>query len=133
MKKYERLADDELSPLKFECCAFGDAMDHYAKLKGVDFLADLFDYLVNGFVVSRPTVFAMGKLIEKDGKRGWFIRYACGNILELLSLLPCRMDYIYFCRTHKDNDRVLRRCSWDAFVRRATVKVRAECGRNDVG
>jgi hypothetical protein len=123
MKRYELVPDELIQPLKFDTCAFRTAIEHYEKIPGVSFVDDLTDYLANGFVVSRPTVFAMAKPIERESKRGWFIRFACGNMAELLTCLPCPLEFVAFFR---DKDKVprMRICGWDTFIRIAIMKAR---------
>ena len=72
--------------------------------KRVKFEDDLMDHLCNGFVVSRPTIFWMGKAVDfaKEGAQereiALFVRVAVGDIRELLSTLPCMFPEIAFCR-----------------------------------
>src|SRR4030095_280433 len=85
--------------------------------KQVPFYKDLFNYLVTGFVVSRPTCFAMFRIIDigKNGKKepAWFVRYACGDIAELLKSMPGYLPYICFCR---DNEERVRKYSVDRLL-----------------
>src|SRR5947208_17160349 len=65
---------------------------YYDTFSDISFLDDLDDYLLNHCVVSRPTCFAMARLINlaKEGEPeepAWFIRFAYGSLLELLSLV----------------------------------------------
>jgi hypothetical protein len=123
-KRYQKVGKSMIRPLILngESPAFLLAEAHYIR-HGKSFMRVLLDFLINGFVVSRPHLFAMGKPIERDGKRGWFIEYAVGNMLELLTCLPCKLDFIAFCRDEDDNMRVI---DFDVFFDRATRKVRME-------
>jgi hypothetical protein len=75
---------------------------------GIDFYDDLADYLRTGLVAARPTCFAMAKLIWIEPRpgapkeRAWFVRFAVGRLRELLTLLPCELDWITFCRRGKE-------------------------------
>ena len=77
--------------------------------KRVKFEDQLMEYLCNGFVVSRPTCFWMGKIIDltpdakegdewKEGELGWFVRMAVGDMRELLETLPAVLPRIAFTR-----------------------------------
>lgn len=85
---YERWQDDHQVP----------------KEKRVKFEDDLMDYLCNGFVLSRPSIFWMMKIIdaaEKDEPKpqlAWFVRVAVGDLRELFDTLPARLPYMAFCR-----------------------------------
>jgi hypothetical protein len=83
--------------------------------KRVKFEDDLVDYLCNGFVLSRPTVFWMAKMVEltppaPDGTRdlAWFVRVAAGNMEELMQTLPALLPKIAFCRRGDGRVRVYR-------------------------
>ena len=74
---------------------------HYLEHTNLNFEADLQDYLHNGFVCSRPSVFGMVKLIEWKGEPAWFVRMAVGNVVELRSILPFPLETIVFCRNNQ--------------------------------
>jgi hypothetical protein len=115
MANYQKLGKQNIAPLMLQGNAFDVAQSNYAKYSGLDFGTDLLHYLREGFVVSRPTAFAMGKPIELNGKRGWFIQIAVGNIMELILCLPFRLDFVAFCRNNDDNLRVI---DFDKYVKR---------------
>jgi hypothetical protein len=73
----------------------------YLEHTDLNFEADLQDYLVTGFVCSRPSVFGMVKLIEWKGEPAWFVRMAVGNVLELRQILPFPLETIVFCRNNQ--------------------------------
>ena len=93
-------------------CAFDVARLNYAQYAGLNFEADLLHYLREGFVVSRPSLFAMAKPIEHEGRRGWFVQIAVGAIGELYTCFPCPLAFVAFCRNNDDNMRVI---EWDYF------------------
>jgi hypothetical protein len=73
--------------------------------KQLKFEDDLVDYLCNGFVLSRPTIFWMAKIVDLAGGDGraqpdyaWFVRVAAGNLEELMQTLPMVLPKIAFCR-----------------------------------
>ncbi len=103
-----------ISPLVLHGNAFDVAKDNYAKFSGLNFAEDLVYYLRTGYVISQPTCFAMFRPIERDGKRGWFVQMAVGEIGELLRYVPCPLDFIAFCRNNDDDMRLIK---WDAFVK----------------
>ncbi len=113
--KYRKLGHQMISPLILNGNAFDIARDNYAKYSGLNFWDDLLYYLRTGFVVSRPTCFAMGRPIEHEGRRGWFIQMAVGEIGELLLCVPCPLDFVAWCRSNDDNMRVV---EWDHFVKK---------------
>jgi hypothetical protein len=95
--------------------------------KRVKFEDDLVDYLCNGFVVSRPTCFWMGKIVDlaetgdggqrtEDSKPdyAWFVRVAAGDLEEMLLTMPVVLSKIAFCRRGDDRVRVY---SLDRFLR----------------
>jgi hypothetical protein len=84
----------------------------YKKWKGMaSFQEDLTHYLLYGVVISHPTLFGMAKVIdlaEPGAARepAWFVRFACGDLVDLLSSLPCHLPKICFCRNNKGAIRV---------------------------
>jgi hypothetical protein len=99
---------------------------YYDMQSDIPFLEDLDDYLMHHCVVSRPTCFAMARLINlaKDGEPeepAWFIRFAYGNLLELLSVLPAYLPKICWCRNEpgKAFDNKMRIYSLDRLVKLA--------------
>lgn len=74
---------------------------HYLEHTDLNFEVDLQDYLANGFVCSRPSVFGMVKLIDWKGQPAWFVRMAVGNVLELRQILPFPLETIVFCRNNQ--------------------------------
>jgi hypothetical protein len=75
------------------------ARECYNKWRGItNFEQDVAHYLEYGMIVSRPDVFAMGKIIYYKGEPAWFIRVAVGNLKALLRLLPVPLSHICFCR-----------------------------------
>jgi hypothetical protein len=134
MKAYQRVGNKTVRPLMFsgEHSAFDLAQMFYAHHPDLDFANDLIDYCRNGFVLVHNDMFALAKPIvhpDDDKRRGWFIRYAGGNMQKLLAYLPCKLDFIAFCR---ENDGNLRIVEWDAFMIRAFRKV-IKCGNQNVG
>jgi hypothetical protein len=74
---------------------------HYLEHTDLNFEADLQDYLANGFVCSRPSVFGMVKLVAWKGEPAWFVRMAVGNVLELRQILPWPLETLLFCRNNQ--------------------------------
>lgn len=118
VKKYQRLGDLTVTPLVFNEKAYEEAKRYYREHSELNFHNDLFDYLQNGFVISRPNLFVMFKPIVHKGRKGWFVRFAIGNFLELLTLMPCPLEFIAFCR---DNDKDLRIIEMKDFVDKAVI------------
>ena len=107
MSQYQKLGKQMITPLNMNGWAFERARADYAKYSGLDFGQDLLHYLREGYVVSRPNFFVMAKPIERDGKRGWFVQMLVGSLGELLTVIPCRLDFVAFCRSNDDNLRII--------------------------
>jgi len=118
MPRYQKVGNPMLNTLALGGNAFDVAVENYKKYSGLNFWEDLMYYLRTGFVVSRPSVFAMGRPIERDGKRGWFIQIAVGNIGELITCLPCKLDFVAFCRNNDENMRVI---DFDTYVKKVAA------------
>jgi hypothetical protein len=92
-----------------ELKAFRFAVDQYKDFK-MPFWEDFIDYCDNGFVCIRPNLFVMGKAIDLDveGYKGkaWFVRYAIGELVHLLSALPFQLPRIVWCRRDEPRLRV---------------------------
>jgi len=118
MPRYAKVGNPMLNTLSVKGNAFDIAVENYKKYSGLNFWDDLMYYLRTGFVVSRPSCFAMGRPIERDGKRGWFIQIAVGNIGELITCLPCKLDFVAFCRNNDENMRVI---DFDTYVKKVAA------------
>lgn len=127
MKRYSKIGQAIIQPrIPDGKSAFEMAKSDYKKNFNRNFNRDLLHYLKTGFVVVRPWLFAMGNEIERDGRRGWFIQMAVGNILELLTLLPYRLDFLAFRRSGNENMRIV---DLDSFINKV-VKL---CGNQNAG
>ena len=102
---YEKTGDMVIHPLILskEVCAFDQAKAYYEKFPEVKFEDDFLDYCRNGFVVSRPNCFAMVKVFLYKGIPAWFIRFAVGDLVELITCLPAFLPKIAFCRNGKSD------------------------------
>lgn len=100
---YQRTGQMLIRPLLFhvEHPAFDLAKLFYAQYPDLSFEDDLLDYMRTGFVVVRPHLFAMAKVIDYKGERMWFARIAIGNLVELLQVLPFYLPKICFCRNNR--------------------------------
>jgi hypothetical protein len=101
------------------------ARRHYQEKSTVPFAKDLADYLQNGLVVSKPTCFGMAKVInigtEDQPEFAWFVRYAAGDLRELLYHLPSSLKNVTFCR---HNDGRLRKYSFKRLIALAEARRR---------
>jgi hypothetical protein len=113
MPRYQKVGKSMITPLALGGNAFGVAVENYRKYSRLNFWDDLLYYLQTGYVICQPTIFAMFRPIERDGKRGWFVQMAVGEIGELLRYVPCPLDFIAFCRNDDDDMRVI---EWNYFV-----------------
>jgi hypothetical protein len=110
----------------------------YDLLSDVPFEDDLADYLMNGWVVSRPTCFWMMRLCDArplddkgnpigvEQEPAWFVRFSCGGLPELLSTLPFYLPKIIFCRNGpgKPKSDKLRVYRLDRLIRLAAIRAR---------
>jgi hypothetical protein len=115
---YRKVPDELIHPLVLHdgTSAFEHAINHYKSLPGIDFWTDLIDYHINGFVITRPDLFAMLKPIERNGSRGWFIRYAYGDLRAMVDHMRIwpHLDFLSFCR---NGDGVMRIVDTPKFIR----------------
>ena len=118
MPRYQKVGNPMLNTLALGGNAFDVAVENYKKYSGLNFWKDLMYYLRTGFVVSRPNLFAMARPIERDGKRGWFIQIAVGEIGELITCFPFRLDFVAFCRNNDENMRVI---DFDTYVKKVAA------------
>ncbi len=103
--------------------AIHSVLECYANWKGAaTFEEDLRHYLMHGWVLSRPSCFAMAKVIDlaepgQEQRPAWFVRMAAGDMVELLLELPGQLSAICFCRR---NDGKLRIYSLQRLIQKAT-------------
>jgi len=77
----------------------------------IEFIDDLDDYLLTGFVVSRPDLFFMLKVIDiappgSPPEPAWFVRICVGGLLPLLGMMPQFLPKICFCRRNDGRMRI---------------------------
>ncbi len=77
---------------------------------GPHFCEVLADHLLNGYVISTPEFFLMGK--RKDD--AWFVTYLAGDLRAAVAAIPYPLPWVIFQR---DNGR-LRRYSAESLTRR---------------
>ena len=67
---------------------------------GLSLLDDLRRHFKDGYVISTPTVFAMGypKAVYSDKLDTWFITFAAGKLEDFFSHLPFWLDYVCYER-----------------------------------
>ena len=104
------------------CPAFDLAKAHYAKYPDLNFADDLLDYMRTGFVVSRPKCFAMFKAVKHGEGFAWYIRYAIGDLIELLMCMPCYLPKLVFCRNNKADQ--MRVVSTDRLAKLAALRAK---------
>ena len=113
MARYKKVGNPMLNVLSMGGNAFGVAIENYRKHAKLNFWADLLYYLQTGYVICQPSLFAMFRPIERDGRRGWFVQMAVGEIGELLRYVPCPLAFIAFCRNGDEDMRVI---EWEYFM-----------------
>ena len=118
MKKYERVGQLMIRPLLWRKghAPFDLARLFYAQYNDLNFEMDLYDYLRNGYVYSSPTAFGMIKPIEHEGRRGWYFRVVVGEMGEIMVHLPCKLDFIAFCRNNDPDSMTI--IDHDAFFKK---------------
>ena len=95
-----------LTPIQYRGSAFQAAIKMYADWKGqCSFWDDLLEYHMKGFVVCRPTIFALFKIILLKDEPAWFVRAAIGDFGELLEAMPKQLPWIAFCRHNQSRIR----------------------------
>jgi hypothetical protein len=87
--------------LSGEQSAFDLARLFYAQYGDMNFEEDLIEYMRNGYVVTRPKLFAMVKVVDYEGERVWYIRIVVGNLLELITTLPFMLPKLLFTRNNQ--------------------------------
>lgn len=105
------IPDETVQCVQIPGSAYAYARLHYLTFPRCTFEDDLLDYLKNGFVVSRPNLFAMAKVIvhpRNPSVAAWFIRYACGETRYLIDVLPFWLDWIVWCRNDDGRLRIYR-------------------------
>lgn len=100
--------------------AFQRTMELYDRYElQPDFFTELIDHLETGIVISRPSLFAMGKaVLLDDGRPAALIAAAVGDFGELLDHIPRSLPWIAFRRRGKNTLRVYpmeRFCRLSAF------------------
>lgn len=105
------IPDETITEIRFPGSAYAQAQIHYLTFPRVKFEDDLLDYLKHGFVVSRPNLFAMAKVIihpRQPKQAAWFVRYACGDIQQIVRVLPFFLEWIVWCRNDEPRLRIYR-------------------------
>ncbi len=77
--------------------------------KGIVFEDFFVKYLANpnGFLVSNPLCFALGRPAEmEDGAHGWMVDLAAGSLQTLVAQLPFNLPFIAFHRNFGEKLRV---------------------------
>lgn len=101
--KYQRVGQMMIRPLVTggQYSAFDLARLFYAQYANLCFEDDLIDYMRNGFVVTRPHLFAMTRPIVHEGEQMWFIRIIVGNLAEAIRCMPWWLDKVAYCRNNQ--------------------------------
>jgi hypothetical protein len=93
----------------------------YQLFSKIPFETDLADYLLNHFVISRPTAFMMLQLVnlakeDQPEEHAWYIRFACGDLRELLSMIPMPLPKLIFWRAGPGKSDRLRTVSMNKMI-----------------
>lgn len=75
----------------------------YSQHSDLNFVTDLNHYLFQGQVLSTDRVFAIGKVVQIDGEKVFFVRFAWGEMEDLAQHLPDYVKEIVFCRRNRGN------------------------------
>lgn len=128
-KAYNRAGQLLIRPLLLsgEYSAFDLARLFYQQYSNLNFWDDLISYHESGYVVSRPGLFGMAKPHRlANGDDAWHLQICVGNMLELISCLPCKLPWVTFARNNDGNVRIVR---WDRFERLAR-RIAAKMNQN---
>ncbi len=109
-KKYQRVGQMLIRPLLLQTdgpCAYDLAQRFYAQYSELNFEDDLIDYMRHGFVITRPHLFAMVKVIQFEDEPIWYIRCIIGNLIEAIMCLPCILPKMAFCRNNNADNMVV--------------------------
>jgi hypothetical protein len=113
---------DKLKPIEFAKLCYGLTCD-------IPFEEDLAEYLQTGFVVSSPTLIMLFRVcnIAKDGEPeepAWYVRFACGDLCQLLNAFPCYLPKLVFRRAKigRPIDSELHVCSFDRMKKLAFLR-----------
>jgi hypothetical protein len=105
----------------------------YGLFSEVLFEEDLSEYLRNGCVVARPTCFMLYRPcnIAPEGEPeeiAWYIRFAYGNLVELLNAFPAYLPKLVFYRAGmgRPKENKMRVCSYDRMMRLAEARQKKE-------
>ena len=93
-----------LEPLQGYNLPFLEAIKFYGEHSDLDFQQDLCHYVLCGYMGCTPDFFIMAKFIMLEGEPAFFIRFACGRILEGIKWLTSvqhEIKWIAFCRRNK--------------------------------
>jgi hypothetical protein len=123
---YQRTGNMLIRPLLMNSgtSAFDLARLFYAQYSDLNFESDFIDYLRNGYVVSRPKLFAMARPIEHDGERMWYLRICVGKLWELVTVLPFHLPSLCFCRNNRANE--MRIVSTERLMKLALLQAQRE-------
>jgi len=89
-----------------------ETIKHYRTKSLVPFDLELLEYMRNGIVISLPTAFGMGRIINLNKEEGeplrlaFFVRWACGNLSDLVLAIPGDLREIAFCRREDGKMRI---------------------------
>lgn len=126
MSNYVKIGELAIHPLLVggDGCAFDQARYFYSKHSDLNFESDFIDYCRNGYVAIRPQLFGIVKphrfpVGDKpwSGKDAWHIQMCVGNLFELLTTLPCPLEWVTWCRDNQSDK--MRIVKWDRFQRLA--------------
>ena len=92
----------------------------YSQHSTLNFISDLNHYLFEGQILSTPGVFVMGKFVDIAAEKVFFVRFACGDLEELVQHILKEAKWIAFCRNNCGN---LRKYSVDRLKELSSMTV----------
>lgn len=90
-----------------------------------DFARELWDHLLNGFVVSMPEHFMMFRAVTlDDGRVAWLVNSGVGPVKDLIRFFPFPLPFIawYRCKATEKRMRVYDFRRFIRMVERGTIK-----------
>jgi hypothetical protein len=92
----------ELALMNYSPVKIGELLYHRSGRD--DFWEEVFEHMVNAFLISTPRHFMMFRAIQlDDGRAAWLVNsgVSAGTLFELINLFPFELNWIAFHRRNK--------------------------------
>jgi len=82
-----------------------------------EFARELWDHLMNGFVISSPRLFMMYRaVVLDDGRQAWLVNSGVGPLKELITFFPFPLECIAWYRCKAEESHRLRVYNYARFI-----------------